>query len=274
MNIQRMTVLASATALIAIAAACTNHQGGVSPKTHTLYTKDDLGRGSYSGKKALTNEDRTNTWSDYTIDPHDEQYNAPDAVPLPETSVSGGKGTDTGRTGVYGIPVPETRIGPNGVPTGQIGETGTGTGNGTAGGARMFGGSGNPQDYGMMAVTHQNRSMRFDSDASMQVSALNGVRSANVIATDRNAYVAVVLQRGNPVSLPDLRDRIANVVMSVSPSARMVYMSSDPEFVNKVNSYVLELRGGTPMESLLPEFNALTERWFPTGTGLARPPES
>ncbi|PDO11054.1 MAG: hypothetical protein BLM47_04365 [Candidatus Reconcilbacillus cellulovorans] len=125
--------------------------------------------------------------------------------------------------------------------------------------------------------SHANTRLFHSPEAARKVAEEREVRMANVVVTDRNAYVAVVLERGFPhADFGRLSERIAEDVRTVHPHVRNVYASADRAFVRRINAYSRELSLGVPPESLLPSFNDLVTRAFPVGpleTPLADRPE-
>ncbi len=67
---------------------------------------------------------------------------------------------------------------------------------------------------------------------------LKEIDTANVIVTNRNAYVAVVLRNHVKGELTrELEKRVADQVRAIDPNIRYVFVSSNPDFVNRMRDY-------------------------------------
>ncbi|WP_097158840.1 YhcN/YlaJ family sporulation lipoprotein [Bacillus oleivorans] len=97
-----------------------------------------------------------------------------------------------------------------------------------------------------------------------QVTQLDEVRTANVIVTDRNAYVAVVLNDDAEGEVTDrIKNRIADQVRKADRDIQNVYVSSNPDFVDRMADYGDRIGRGEPIEGLFDEFNETIRRVFP-----------
>ncbi|MCY8235375.1 YhcN/YlaJ family sporulation lipoprotein [Priestia endophytica] len=102
------------------------------------------------------------------------------------------------------------------------------------------------------------------NDAEDRVVKLDEVDSANVIVTNRNAYVAVVLKNGAKGEVTDrLEKKIADQVRDTDPDIRDVFVSSNPDFVKRMTDYGNRINEGDPIEGLFEEFTETTRRVFP-----------
>jgi YhcN/YlaJ family sporulation lipoprotein len=171
------------------------------------------------------------------------------------------------------------------------------------------------QDTGM----HNNTRIRRAQQIADKIAAMDDVRTANVLLTDNNAYVAVVLEndtdannnnganqnanrnggrttlenerfhnnrteflnnnrnnafinerrgttRDNDVTI-QLKDRISAQVRRVAPNVNNVYVSANPDFVERMNQYGQRIQDGEPIEGLIEQFNVMVQRIFPTNAG-------
>jgi spore cortex protein len=127
-------------------------------------------------------------------------------------------------------------------------------------------------------------------DAADRITELEGVESATVIVTDQNAYAAVVLDGDDTVSnndntdetatdtdtnnnnknnspdqvlSPDLENKIAEKVREAKDNLQNVYVSLDPDFVDRMTDYADKIDQGEPVEGFLEEFTEATQRVFP-----------
>lgn len=102
------------------------------------------------------------------------------------------------------------------------------------------------------------------SKAADRVAALEEVERANVIVTDQNAYVAVVLRDNVKGEVTNkLENKIADEVRATDPNIRNVFVSSNPDFVNRMKDYADKLNKGEPVTGLVEEFNEMVRRAFP-----------
>lgn len=139
---------------------------------------------------------------------------------------------------------------------------------------------------------HNNSRVELSEEIADQIADMKEVDSANVLVTDENVYVAVVLENGvmnrsrnnlrnqnqdngNRVNVRargenmpgGLKDKIANKVQSLKPNVDNVYVSANPDFVDRVNGFVDQVQEGRPIQGLINEFNTMVGRMFPTNAG-------
>jgi YhcN/YlaJ family sporulation lipoprotein len=106
--------------------------------------------------------------------------------------------------------------------------------------------------------------MEIADKAADRVAELDEVKTANVIVTNRNAYVAVVLRDGTKGEVTDrLENKIADKVRATDPDIRNVYVSSNPDFVKRMKDYGERINEGDPIKGLFEEFNETVRRVFP-----------
>ncbi|WP_025696677.1 YhcN/YlaJ family sporulation lipoprotein [Paenibacillus durus] len=65
----------------------------------------------------------------------------------------------------------------------------------------------------------------------------------------------------------EVKAKIANVVKKNAHGIDRVYVSANPDFVQRVNSYAAQARAGHPLQGFVNEFRVLAERIFPVRTG-------
>lgn len=118
---------------------------------------------------------------------------------------------------------------------------------------------------------HGNSRIETSDRIANKIAAMPGIDSAYVMMTDRNAYVAVKeddrANTGQTAVTSEIKDKIANQVKSMSPSVANVYVSSNPDFLGRMEGYANNVRAGHPIQGFLTEFNALVERVFPAPSG-------
>lgn len=118
------------------------------------------------------------------------------------------------------------------------------------------------------------------------VAALDEVKTANVLVTGRNAYVAVVLEYGAGVSnamdsdtgnrtvtdvSEQIKGKIADKAKSINANIQNVYVSASPDFVERMNAFRQDIQNGKPAAGFIKEFYNIIERVFPTRAGNNNP---
>jgi len=119
---------------------------------------------------------------------------------------------------------------------------------------------------------NQNRPVenRFEvaDDAAEQITRIPGIRQANVLVTENNAFVAAILDTNrypnNGKVSREIEEQIAQKVRSVDPSIQNVFVSTNPEFVDRVNAYADDFRKGHPVAGFVEQLNVMIQRIFPT----------
>lgn len=111
--------------------------------------------------------------------------------------------------------------------------------------------------------TTDNR-VQIANQAADKIVKLNGVRAANVLVTRRNAYVAAAVDTNQGQLTRELEEQIAQQVRATDPNIQNVYVSTNPEFVDRVNRYVADAGQGRPVAGFFEEFNEMVQRIFPT----------
>jgi spore cortex protein len=90
------------------------------------------------------------------------------------------------------------------------------------------------------------------------------VKRAYVIVTDNTAYVAAELENNFEGKLTrEVENRIADVVRKTDASIDNVYVSTNPDFINRMNNFVNDIGEGRPIRGLLDEFTETVRRIFP-----------
>ncbi|MBP1155180.1 MULTISPECIES: YhcN/YlaJ family sporulation lipoprotein [unclassified Paenibacillus] len=102
-----------------------------------------------------------------------------------------------------------------------------------------------------------------DQAASKIVSEVPSIKSANVLVTRRNAYVAAVLENSQAQMTQEVENQIAEKVRATDANIQNVYVSVNPDFVGRVNSYVNDVQAGRPISGFVKEFSEMVRRIFP-----------
>lgn len=112
-------------------------------------------------------------------------------------------------------------------------------------------------------VNNDGRSkMRIADQAAKKVADMREVDTANVIATENNAYVAVKLANGEKLT-NGLEKRISEKVKSVDRDIDRVFISANPDFYNHMRDYANDIRAGKPVSGFFNEFSQTVRRVFP-----------
>ncbi|MGR6338194.1 YhcN/YlaJ family sporulation lipoprotein [Priestia megaterium] len=113
-------------------------------------------------------------------------------------------------------------------------------------------------------VDNNQTQLKVADEAADRVTKLDEVDSANVIVTNRNAYVAVVLQDRTKGEVTDrLEKKIADQVRATDSDIQDVFVSSNPDFVERMRDYGNKINEGKPVKGLFEEFTETVRRVFP-----------
>ncbi|OLS33825.1 YhcN/YlaJ family sporulation lipoprotein [Bacillus sp. MRMR6] len=128
----------------------------------------------------------------------------------------------------------------------------------------------NAQNGNIQNVANRNNNDNDDTrvqvadKAQDKIENLSEVRHANVIVTNRNAYVAVVLDDDSKGEVrKDLENKISDQVKSTDNNIQNVFVSSNPDFVDRMGDYGDKIQSGKPIRGLFEEFNEMVQRIFP-----------
>lgn len=109
---------------------------------------------------------------------------------------------------------------------------------------------------------NQRSRMRIADQAASRVADLVDVDTANVIATDDNAYVAVKLANGARLT-NHLEKKISNAVKKTDRDIDHVYISANPDFYQHMTTYGNDIRTGKPVSGFFTDFSNMIQRVFP-----------
>lgn len=113
------------------------------------------------------------------------------------------------------------------------------------------------------SATSENKVETAD-EASKSVTELKDVESATVLVTDNNAYVAVVLKDATQTeATTQLEEEVAEKVRSSNNAIENVYVSVNPDFIQRMSDYDEKIRNGEPVEGFFEEFSEAVKRVFP-----------
>lgn len=112
--------------------------------------------------------------------------------------------------------------------------------------------------------TNDNTRMQVADEAQNKIENLDEVRDANIIVTNRNAYVAVVLEDNSKDDVRrELENKISDQVKQTDNNIQNVFVSSNPDFVDRMGDYGEKVESGKPVRGLFEEFNEMVQRVFP-----------
>ncbi|MCY9666360.1 YhcN/YlaJ family sporulation lipoprotein, partial [Paenibacillus alginolyticus] len=57
--------------------------------------------------------------------------------------------------------------------------------------------------------------------------------------------------------------QIAPKVRETDPTIQNVYVSTNPDFIDRINAYVRDVQEGRPVAGFVEEFNEMVQRIFP-----------
>lgn len=96
---------------------------------------------------------------------------------------------------------------------------------------------------------------------------MEGIRSAHVLVSGAQAFVAVTLQEppsGSGADVPEpVKARITDRIKSLDASVDQVYVSGQSDLVHRFESVEPELRNGRPRDGLLRELSEYVGRTIP-----------
>ncbi|MEH7083065.1 YhcN/YlaJ family sporulation lipoprotein [Neobacillus drentensis] len=105
---------------------------------------------------------------------------------------------------------------------------------------------------------------RLADRAVDKVINLSEVDDAVIIVNDNNAYVAAKLDRSSRNELTsDIKNKISRAVKSVDENIDNVYISVNPDFYDRMNTYSRDIRNGRPVAGFMDEFSDIIRRVFP-----------
>ncbi|MDW0115628.1 YhcN/YlaJ family sporulation lipoprotein [Sporosarcina thermotolerans] len=156
----------------------------------------------------------------------------------PKTTTDNNAANDVNRTG-------ESAAGTNGT----LNNNGTMNNNGT-------------NNNGTVNNTTGETNVEVADDVADKITALKEVESSNVLVTNRNAYIGVVLKKGVKED-EALKTKIADEVRKVRTDFNNVYISFNPEVAQSFTEYGNQIRAGHPVAGFFEEVTTSINRMFP-----------
>lgn len=105
--------------------------------------------------------------------------------------------------------------------------------------------------------------MEVAEKAADKITELDEVDRATVIATDNNAYVAVMLSDTHDEVTQEVEDKIADKVKETNEAIDNVYVSMNPEFGDRMSDYATKINEGHPISGFFEEFTEAVSNVFP-----------
>ncbi|MCM3742955.1 YhcN/YlaJ family sporulation lipoprotein [Sporosarcina luteola] len=115
---------------------------------------------------------------------------------------------------------------------------------------------------GTNTAGNTERKVEVADDAADKIASMKEVERANVLVTDRNAYVGVELKKDVKES-EQLKKKIADEVRRVHSEFNNVYVSFNPDVATRFTEYGNQIRAGEPVEGFYEEFTTGIHRMFP-----------
>ena len=117
------------------------------------------------------------------------------------------------------------------------------------------------------ATMHNNTTMVMDERTGKAVSELKGVKSAYVLITERNGYVALTMDEGSKGKVSNVDRSVTNevgkLVSDSVPHVRQVFVTRNADFYNRLQRYSERTKEGKPIRGFILEFNETVEKLFP-----------
>lgn len=107
-----------------------------------------------------------------------------------------------------------------------------------------------------------DRKIEVADDAADKIAELDEVDTANVLVTNENAYVGVVLKEGTTDN-EALEEKIAEAARNANAEFKNVYISFNPDYAKQLTDYGDRVRSGDPVEGFFDEFTDSIQRMFP-----------
>lgn len=109
-----------------------------------------------------------------------------------------------------------------------------------------------------------NNQMRVTENIADRIEELKQVKRARVIVIDNDAYVGAVLRKGEDSLTTEVKNKIEGAVRNSDTSINDVHVSTNPDFVKRMDQYVKDVKSGKPVEGFTDEFQNLVHRVFPS----------
>ncbi len=106
--------------------------------------------------------------------------------------------------------------------------------------------------------------LRHSEDAQQKVEAMKEVDKAVVITAGSKAYAAVKLANGENGDVNDeMKKKVSDQVQAADQNINEVFVSSNPDFMERMRGYRDDIQNGKPVRGLLDQFSETVQRIFP-----------
>ncbi|MGD6857899.1 YhcN/YlaJ family sporulation lipoprotein [Bacillus infantis] len=106
--------------------------------------------------------------------------------------------------------------------------------------------------------------LRNSEDAQQKVEAMKEVDKAVVITAGSKAYAAVKLANGENADVNDeMKKKVSDKVQAADQNINEVFVSSNPDFMERMRGYRDDIQNGKPVRGLFDQFSETVQRIFP-----------
>ena len=124
--------------------------------------------------------------------------------------------------------------------------------------------TGHSEGSGMSNRRDNDQNLDVADDVADKIVQMKEVDRANVLVTNRNAYIAVKLDDKYDNLNNKVEKKIAKQVRDVNKNIDNVYVSENPNFYDRMQGYGDDIRNGRPISGFFDEFTETVQRIFPT----------
>ncbi|MCK6208064.1 YhcN/YlaJ family sporulation lipoprotein [Bacillus infantis] len=106
--------------------------------------------------------------------------------------------------------------------------------------------------------------LRNSEDAQQKVEAMKEVDKAVVITAGSKAYAAVKLANEENADVNDeMKKKVSDQVQAADQNINEVFVSSNPDFMERMRGYRDDIQNGNPVRGLFDQFSETVQRIFP-----------
>ncbi|WP_340004843.1 YhcN/YlaJ family sporulation lipoprotein [Paenibacillus sp. FSL K6-0276] len=187
----------------------------------------------------------------------------------------------TTSTGPASMGIGTTGVGTHGNGTTDMGSLGTGTGTHTYNNGPLLNSNGSKHDVNMGIGTGTGNGMGIRSTTPNYTNNTNGMTHKNHTnytnntthmnnsthmnnITHMNNTNNTLNMKGTDTVTKEIKAKIAAEVKKHDARIKDVYVSANPDFVERASFYADEVKAGHPIKGFVDEFSTMVERIFPT----------
>ncbi|MBT2293466.1 YhcN/YlaJ family sporulation lipoprotein [Paenibacillus albidus] len=185
------------------------------------------------------------------------QYNARNTMPGTGRTMTGTDGAMNG-TGAAMNGMNGSMVGPGGA-MGGTGQGMRGTADTNMNGTDMMDNRGMKRDVDMGLGRGLRNDTGTGTDAGMGAGMDRGMGTRGTGTGMGNTTNA-----GTETVTREIKDRVSSEIKKQAPNIDTVYVSANPDFVDRVGMFAEETRAGHPIRGFANEFGTMVERIFPT----------